>query len=240
MSKKYYEIVQSKLKDIYTNQNTKIIEISKLFYKTYKDDGLVYLFGTGHSHMLAEDGHFRAGGFAAICPILPTNIMLHESATLSSKIERTEGIATQILNKYNITSKDILVIFSNSGVNQVPIEAALFAKKVKCKVVGIFSSNYSKIAPLSQHGKRLSELSDIYIDNYGPPGDALVEIKEGIKVSAFSTIAGSFILNSIIAETAKLAINEDPFPFYISSNMPKSKEHNEKLLQKYRARNPHL
>ena len=88
--------------------------------------------------------------------------------------------------------------------------------------------------------KRLSELSDIYIDNYGPPGDALVEITEGIKVSAFSTIAGSFILNSIIAETAKLAINDDPFPFYISSNMPKSKEHNEKLLKKYRARNPHL
>ena len=55
MSKKYYEIVQSKLKDIYTNQNTKIIEISKLFYKTYKNDGLIYLFGTGHSHMLAED-----------------------------------------------------------------------------------------------------------------------------------------------------------------------------------------
>ena len=35
MSKEYYEIVQSKLKDIYTNQNIKIIETSKLFYKTY-------------------------------------------------------------------------------------------------------------------------------------------------------------------------------------------------------------
>ena len=66
------------------------------------------------------------------------------------------------------------------------------------------------------------------------------EITKGIKVSAFSTIAGSFILNSIIAETAKLAKNDDPFPFYISSNMPKSKEHNEMLLKKYRARNPHL
>ena len=111
MSNKYYGIVQSKLKDIHTNQNTKIIEISKLFYKTYKDDGLVYLFGTGHSHMLAEDGHFRAGGFAAICPILSTNIMLHESATLSSKIERTEGIATQILNKYKIMNGNIQCAF---------------------------------------------------------------------------------------------------------------------------------
>ena len=57
-----------------------------------------------------------------------------------------------------------------------------------------------------------SELSNVFIDNYGPPGDALVEIKEGIKVSAFSTIAGSFILNSIIAEVAILAKNDEPFP----------------------------
>ena len=80
-------------------------------YKTYKNDGLIYLFGTGHSHMLAEDGHFRAGGFAPICPILSTNIMLHESATLSSKIERTEGIATQILNKYTYYIKRHFINF---------------------------------------------------------------------------------------------------------------------------------
>ena len=49
-------------------------------------------------------------------------------------------------------------------------------KRVNCKVIGVFSSDYSKIAPLSKNGKRLSELSDVYIDNYGPPGDALVEI----------------------------------------------------------------
>ena len=58
------------LKKITSKQRKKFIEIAKEFYITYKNDGMIYIFGTGHSHMLAEEGHFRAGGFAPICPIL--------------------------------------------------------------------------------------------------------------------------------------------------------------------------
>ena len=83
--------------------------------------------------MIAEEGHFRAGGFAPICPILSSSTMLHESATFSSQIERTKGVASQLLDKYNLTSNDIIIIISNSGVNQAPIEAALYAKKGKLK-----------------------------------------------------------------------------------------------------------
>tara|TARA_B100001123_G_C14951217_1_gene883795 strand:- start:77 stop:799 length:723 start_codon:yes stop_codon:yes gene_type:complete len=240
MESNFFNLVEKNLRKIKESQSEKINIVSKMFYETYKNNGLIYLFGTGHSHMLAEDGHFRAGGFAAICPILSTNIMLHEGASASSLTERKEGIASNILKKYNISSNDLLVIFSNSGVNQAPIEAALYAKDLNCPVIGVCSLKYSEVAPLSQYKKRLSELSNVFIDNYGPPGDALVEIKEGIKVSAFSTIAGSFILNSIIAEVAILATNDEPFPFYISSNMPRSKEHNEILFNKYKKRNPHL
>ena len=60
-------------------------------------------FGTGHSHMLAEEGHFRAGGFAPICPILFSGLMLHEGS-LSGEIERTAGIATRVLN-YKLKKK---------------------------------------------------------------------------------------------------------------------------------------
>ena len=168
------------------------------------------------------------------------SLMLHENTILSSSLERTEGVATELLKKYSVKSKDVLVIFTNSGVNQAPIEAAYFAKKIKCKSVGISSKQYSKIAIKSKYKKELFEVVDFHIDNYGPAGDALIEIKKKYKVAPFSTISGSFILNAILSEVAQLAKNDDPFPFYISSNMPKSKEHNEKLLKKYRARNPHL
>ena len=237
---KYKKEVFNLLEKISSNQKDKFFTVAQEFYKTYKKNGMIYIFGTGHSHMLAEEGHFRAGGFAPICPILNSSLMLHEDTIFSSVLERTEGVATNLIKKYNIESKDILVIFTNSGVNQAPLEASYIAKKLKCKTVGVSSESYSKIAKKSKYKKRLSEVVDYHFDNYGPPGDALIEIKKNLNVSPFSTIAGSFILNSIISEVAELAKNEKPFPFYISGNMPNAEKHNNKLMKKYIKKNPHI
>jgi len=237
---KYKKEVFNLLEKISSNQKDKFFKVAQEFYKTYKKNGMIYIFGTGHSHMLAEEGHFRAGGFAPICPILNSSLMLHEDTIFSSVLERTEGVATNLIKKYNIESKDILVIFTNSGVNQAPLEASYIAKKLKCKTVGVSSESYSKIAKKSKYKKRLSEVVDYHFDNYGPPGDALIEIKKNLNVSPFSTIAGSFILNSIISEVAELAKNEKPFPFYISGNMPNAEKHNNKLMKKYIKKNPHI
>ena len=237
---KYKKEVFNLLEKISSNQKDKFFKVAQEFYKTYKKNGMIYIFGTGHSHMLAEEGHFRAGGFAPICPILNSSLMLHEDTIFSSVLERTEGVATNLIKKYNIESKDILVIYTNSGVNQAPLEASYIAKKLKCKTVGVSSESYSKIAKKSKYKKRLSEVVDYHFDNYGPPGDALIEIKKNLNVSPFSTIAGSFILNSIISEVAELAKNEKPFPFYISGNMPNAEKHNNKLMKKYIKKNPHI
>jgi uncharacterized phosphosugar-binding protein len=237
---KYQREIFKRLDKISYNQKNKFLKVAEEFYKTYKKNGMIYIFGTGHSHILAEEGHFRAGGFAPICPILNSSLMLHENTIFSSVLERTEGVASNLIKKYNIETKDILVIYTNSGVNQAPLEAAYFAKKLKCKTVGISSESYSKVAKKSKYKKRLSEVVDYHFDNYGPPGDALIEIKKNFNVSPFSTIAGSFILNSIISEVAELAKNERPFPFYISGNMPNAEKHNKKLMKKYIKKNPHI
>ena len=45
--------------------------------------GRIFVFGTGHSHMLAEEGYARAGGLLSVVPIFYTALMLHESVPLS-------------------------------------------------------------------------------------------------------------------------------------------------------------
>tara|TARA_Y100000590_G_scaffold22681_1_gene26136 strand:+ start:3632 stop:4354 length:723 start_codon:yes stop_codon:yes gene_type:complete len=240
MSTDYLNLTVKLLKKIHIKNHKKFLQAAKYFYNTYKKGGLIYIFGTGHSHLLALDGHYRAGGLAAICPILDEKIMLHKNAIKGSVIERTPGVSKKILKKYPIKTNDTFLVFSNSGVNHAPIEAANYALKKGCKVIGISSSNYARIAPVSKIGKKLNEVCSLHIDNFGPPGDALIAIKKNIKVSAFSTIAGSFILNSIIKETAKIAKKDKNFPFYISSNMPNAKNNNYKLLNKYKKINPHL
>ena len=218
--------VTKRVNQISQNENIYILEAANQFYKTYKNDGMIYIFGTGHSHMLAEEGHFRAGGFAPICPILFSGLMLHEGSLLSGEIERTVGITTKVLQNYKLKEKDTLMIFTNSGVNQAPLEAAIYAKEVKCKTIGVSSLDYAKLAPKSKFNKRLDEVVNIYINNHGPQGDTLLSISDTQKVSPFSTISGAFILNSIIAHVAELCKEEELFPFFISANMTNASQHN--------------
>ena len=45
--------------------------------------GDIHAFGTGHSHMLAEELFYRAGGLVRVKPILFEGLMLHAGAELS-------------------------------------------------------------------------------------------------------------------------------------------------------------
>lgn len=238
----YMRRVQESLEAITRTQMDVVNAAVSAIVKTVENDGLVYLFGTGHSHMLTEEGHYRAGGLAAICPVLSTSLMLHEGAVSSTILERTSGVGPAILARYTPTEKDILVVFSNSGVNAVPVETALAAKQIGMTVIAVIAMDYASQIPPGPTGRKLADIADIVLDNQGPPGDALVEIGQtGIKVGPISTIAGAYLLNAILAEVAcQLAeVQETPL-VYISANIPGSSDHNAELVRRYRGRNPHL
>jgi uncharacterized phosphosugar-binding protein len=234
--------IHALLDDVEVSQAEAIDQSATAVVQSVKAGGVIYLFGTGHSHMLAEEGHYRAGGFAPVTPMLSTNLMIHESAAASSRYERLPGLAQIIFSRYNPNPKDTLFIFSNSGVNAVPVEMAITARKAGVTVIGLLSRKYCEQAPLSPLGKRLYEVVDIVIDNQTPPGDALVEIGEsGLKSGAASTIVGAFLLNAILTEAEHRLYSEGAIlPIYISSNMPGAEEHNASLLQQYKPHNPHI
>lgn len=234
--------VQAILEQVSQNELDALDRAAAAMVEAIKADGMIYLFGTGHSHMLSEEGHYRAGGLAPVCPILATSLMLHESATLSSAYERLAGLAPLVLSRYAPTDRDVIVIFSNSGVNAVPVEMALAAREQGMTVIGVTSLQYSRQAPLSPLGKRLFEVVDIVIDNHIQPGDAIVEIGEtGLSTGPASTMVGAFILNSLLTEVVwRLDADGVMPPVYISSNMPGAREHNPALIERYKSRNPHL
>ena len=231
--------INSILKKISKEENKKFIKCANLIKNSYKKGGQLFIFGTGHSKLLAEESFHRAGGYAAACPIRSDEINFSKGTDKATELERTANVAKRALEKYKLTSKDILMIVSNSGVNHAPVEAALIAKKKKIKTIALTSYEFSKQAPLSKLKKRLYEICDVYIDNKIPPGDAIVGINK-MMVGPASTITGSFILNSILVEVANLLKNERIFPFYISVNMPNAKKNNDKLEKKFSKINPHL
>jgi uncharacterized phosphosugar-binding protein len=123
-----------------------IREAGRLVAEVLRADRLIHLFGTGHSHMLAEEGLYRAGGLAPVNAILESGLMLHEGAAVSTRLEKLPGYSSIVADKYGFEEGDLLIVVSNSGVNAVPVEMAMLAREAGLKVLAVCSMAYSKAA----------------------------------------------------------------------------------------------
>lgn len=203
-------------------------------------DGLIYVFGSGHSHMLAAEAHYRAGGLAAVVPMLSPAMMLHDSAVAGSRLERLPGLVADLFGRLPIGPSDVLVVVSTSGVNAAPVEAAELGKARGATVIAITSERYSSAVAAGR--PRIADIADIVLDNAAPPGDATLEVAPGgPRVGPVSTVIGVALLNAALAETARRLVEADgTAPIYMSANMPGAADRNDALIARYAPRNPHL
>lgn len=222
----------------------KIKENEGLYRKTaaemlarIKGGGMIFPFGTGHSHMLSLEMFYRAGGMVRVNPILSEEFMLHKSATGSSAFERAEGNAEPLLEKYQVGKNDVVIVFSNSGINPLTIEMALGAKERGALSIALTNLNHSRPLQSRHHsGLKLYEISDIVLDNFGTLGDACVQVKSGLKIGPTSTISGAAILHTITAMMVQLAEQEGyDLEMYTSGNVPNGHERNLALIEKYKS-----
>ena len=190
-------------------------------------DGIIYTFGCGHSHLPCLDTFYRAGGLACVSPILDEDLMLHDGAAKSSRMEKMPGIAAEAFRRHNVTPNDLIVVISASGKNAAPVEMCECAKKAGVKLVTISSSAYI------DHGAKLLSLGDIAVDCKVPYGDAVIDVGEA-KMGGLSTYASLFILNSILIDGAKKALAKGTVPpVYRSGNVEGGTAKNVALEERY-------
>src|SRR3954463_3767256 len=125
----YFRAIGELHRRVIETQRPLLVDVARRMAEVILRGGRIFVFGTGHSHMLAEEGYARAGGLLSVVPIFYTALMLHESIPLSAKVERTPGLAKDLLDRSGIAPGEILFVYSNSGVNHLPVEMALEAKK---------------------------------------------------------------------------------------------------------------
>jgi uncharacterized phosphosugar-binding protein len=239
---RYYAAAKGQFDAVYTSQRAAIAQAAEWLGHALANDRWLYAFGTGHSHMLAEEVFYRAGGLARAVPMLDTNLMLHEKAIEATYVERREGYAAGLLKHYPVAAGDVLIVASNSGRNAVPIELAMLGRERGLKVVVVVNLAHCRAWP-SRHpsGKRLADVGDVVIDNCGISGDAALEMP-GMPslVGPTSSITGMFIINALIVQGIENALGRGREPeIYISSNS-NGDVHNNVLLEKYRSRIRHL
>ena len=230
----YLEKIIYNLNAIEPEEADALEKATRAVAEVIKNDGLIFTFGCGHSHLPGLDAFYRAGGLANVSPMLDTDLMLHNGAAKSSRMEKMSGIASEIFRRYTPSDKDIIFIFSASGKNTVPIEMAEAARKAGIKSIGISSMAYV------QKGGKLHEHVDIAIDCKVPYGDACMDVGEA-KMGGLSTYAACFILNTCLINGAKLALKEGKIPpVYLSGNVEGGREHNITLEDLYLGRVKHL
>lgn len=224
---------------IASSQVGSLEQAAQTIFASLRAGGVFHVFGSGHSHALAEEAYHRAGGLAPINAIQELFLTPLTPPGTSSQLERMPGVAKIILDSHDLRPGEVLMVISNSGVNAVPVEAALEGKSRGLTVIALTSLRHSQGVP-SRHvsGKRLFEIADIVLDNCGEPGDAAVRYGNFQGATGpTSLLAGAYIINSLVCRVVELFLGEGLTPpVYLSANVPDGDEHNRELEARYRGR----
>ena len=223
----YLESIVDILTRIESEESSALAAASDAVADVICGDGLVHVFGCGHSHLAALDAFYRAGGLACVSPVLDEDLMLHDGAAKSSRMEKTSGIAAEVFRRHSVSKDDLFVVISASGKNAAPVEMLRAAKAAGVRTLAISSSAYRA------HGGVLLDEADIPIDCRVPHGDAVIGVGDA-KMGGLSTYASLFILNSVLIEGARKAFERGVVPpVYASGNVDGGTERNVALEERY-------
>jgi uncharacterized phosphosugar-binding protein len=188
-------------------------------------DGLVHLFGTGHSRIPVEEMFPRYGSYPGFHPIVELSMTFHTQVVGANGqrqamfIERVEGLAETILANFELGPPDVMIVFSASGLTAVPIEIAMGAKARGLPVVADTSVAQSRAGEATHpSGTRLLDHADVVLDLCTPPGDAMVVLEgAATPVGPGSTIAAVALVNELKVQTAALLLERDALPPVLAS-----------------------
>ena len=240
----YIDGLQAILEKIKREQAGQIKRAGRLVADSLAAGGIVHTFGTGHSHLIADEAFFRAGGIAAVNPVLDERLIFLRGALESTRAERESGLARTLVERENVRAEDVAIVISNSGRNAAPVEMALEMRARGVKVIAITNLEQSRASsPRHSSGKRLYELAEVAINNCVPAGDALLNLP-GLqsRIGPSSTVAGAAIINSIIIEAVvELLRRGESVPILPSANTEGvSEEDLNEILSRYQERIKYL
>jgi uncharacterized phosphosugar-binding protein len=217
---RWFAAAQTLLERVAETQSQSIETASQWCADAIANDGLVHLFGTGHSRIPVEEMFPRYGSFPGFNPLIELSMTFHTQVVGANGqrqamfIERVPGLADVILGNFDFGPHDVMMVFSASGLTAVPVEMARGARARGLRVIAVTSVAQSMSAePEAAAGARLLDEADVVIDLCTPAADALIDL-EGLDtpVGPGSTIAAVAIVNSIKVRVAELLVERGAMP----------------------------
>lgn len=225
-AERFYHEALDRLKLLLENQRAALDQAAAWCTDAIAADGLVHLFGCGHSRMLCEEMTPRQGCFVGWHTIVELGLTFHNlivgpnGLRQSLHLEKTLGYAEQILRNFAFGPKDVMIVISTSGIREVIIEMAEGARQRGLKVIGVVSRAHCEQAkPAHPSGKKLTDVADVILDNGAPVGDSLLAL-DGCrhKTGPFSTLGGAMIMNMLRCEVAQRLVDRGIEPVFLPSH----------------------
>jgi uncharacterized phosphosugar-binding protein len=223
---KYIDAAQEILARLRDTQMDQIEQAAEVCASSIAADGLVHMFGTGHSRICVEEMFPRHGSFPGFHPIVELSLTYHNLVVGSNGqrqamfLEHVEGFGQVILRNFVLKEPDSFLIFSNSGVNEVVIDVALEARRLHLPVIAVVSMDHCLSSPAKHSsGKRLPDVADVVIDNCTPAGDAMVRV-DGLddRVGPGSTIGATAVTNALKCAVAEKLTQMGQPPIVLTSS----------------------
>ncbi|HEY8583710.1 MAG TPA: SIS domain-containing protein [Capillimicrobium sp.] len=212
---------------------------AELIVQTVRHEGIIQVFGTGHSRSIALEIAGRAGGLVPANALSIKDLVMYggtaPSEILDPTVERDPTLAHRILELARPRPEDVFIVASNSGGNGSIVELALLAKQAGHPVIAITSLEHTRqVTSRHPSGQRLFEIADVVIDNCGVFGDAALPLPTGGAIAATSSLTGVLIAQMLVTEVCGglLRLGLDA-PVLISANVPGGDEHNRALQRRY-------
>jgi uncharacterized phosphosugar-binding protein len=223
---RFYHEALARLQQLLEPQRDALDRAATLCTDAIAADGLVHLFGCGHSRMLCEEMTPRQGCFVGWHTIVELGLTFHNlivgpnGLRQSLHLEKTPGYAEQILRNFAFGPKDVLIVISTSGIREVIIEMAEGARQRGLAVIGVVSRAHCEQArPAHASGKKLLDVADVILDNGAPIGDSLLELEGSRhKTGPFSTLGGAMVMNLLRCEVAQRLVDRGIEPVFLPSH----------------------
>jgi uncharacterized phosphosugar-binding protein len=225
-AERFYQEALVRLQQLLEPQREPLDQAATLCTDAIAADGLVHLFGCGHSRVLCEEMTPRQGCFVGWHTIVELGLTYHNPIVgpnglrQSLHLEKTPGYAEQILRNFAFGQRDVLIVISTSGIREVIVEMAEGARGRGLPVIGVVSRAHCQDAqPAHPSGKKLVDVADVILDNGAPVGDCLIQV-EGCrsKTGPFSTLGGAMVMNLLRCEVAQRLMDRGIEPVFLPSH----------------------